>query len=66
MAGDAVTRESAYGGSPPTAPATLDRIRARLLDGTYDALPADLRAYLAGRFTPDATACPPAAGRPAA
>lgn len=52
MAGDAVTRESAYGGSPPTAPATRDRTGARLLDGTYDTLPADLRAYLAGRFTP--------------
>ncbi len=49
-----ITPESAYGGSPTTAQATLERTKARLLDGTYDALPQELRAYLVSRITPDA------------
>ncbi|MFS1299854.1 hypothetical protein [Streptosporangium longisporum] len=60
------TPESAYGGSPPTAQAALERARVRLLDGTYDALPEDLRAYLASRITPDAAARHQAAGKAAA
>ncbi|GAA2767572.1 hypothetical protein GCM10010103_66140 [Streptomyces paradoxus] len=48
------TPESKYGGSATTAQATLERTKARLLDGTYDALPDDLRGYLIERLTPDA------------
>ncbi|MGN9781579.1 hypothetical protein ACTMTF_09130 [Nonomuraea sp. ZG12] len=48
------TPESQLGGSPPTAQATLDRARTRLSDGTYDALPEDLREHLIARLTPDA------------
>lgn len=48
------TPESRLGGSPPTAQATLDRARTRLSDGTYDALPQDLRDHLIARITPDA------------
>jgi endonuclease YncB( thermonuclease family) len=48
------TPESRLGGSPPTAQATLDRARTRLSDGTYDALPQDLRDHLIARLTPDA------------
>lgn len=60
------TPETHYGGSPPTAQAALDRTRARLLDGTYDALPADLRDYLVARLTPDAAQRHQAAGKLAA
>ncbi|MEV6158472.1 hypothetical protein AB0L53_49905 [Nonomuraea sp. NPDC052129] len=49
-------------GPPVTAQATLDRCRTRLMDGTYDALPQDLRDYLIGRITPDAAARHIAAG----
>ncbi|GAA3256868.1 hypothetical protein [Nonomuraea helvata] len=48
------TPESHYGGSPPTAQATLERTKARLQDGTYDALPQHLRDYLVSRITSDA------------
>ncbi|MFI6789797.1 hypothetical protein ACIBG4_20985 [Nonomuraea sp. NPDC050383] len=48
------TPESEYGGSPPTAQATLERAKVRLQDGTYDALLQDLRDYLIARITPDA------------
>ncbi|MEV0149964.1 MULTISPECIES: thermonuclease family protein [unclassified Nonomuraea] len=48
------TPESEYGGSPPTAQATLERAKARLQDSAYDALPQDLRDYLIARITPDA------------
>jgi endonuclease YncB( thermonuclease family) len=43
-----------YAGLPPTAQTTLNRCRRRLQDGTYDALPTQLRDYLIGRLTPDA------------
>jgi endonuclease YncB( thermonuclease family) len=43
-----------YAGLPPTAQTTLNRCRRRLQDGTYNALPKDLRDYLIGRLTPDA------------
>lgn len=48
------TPESQLGGSPSSAQATLDRARTRLSDGTYDALPQDLRDHLIARLTPDA------------
>ncbi|WP_433435051.1 hypothetical protein [Nonomuraea sp. CA-141351] len=48
------TPESHYGGNPPTAQAALERTKARLQDGTYDALPQHLRDYLVSRITPDA------------
>lgn len=48
--------KATYAGGPPTAQATLDRCRQRLLDGTYDALPQGLRDYLVERITPDAAA----------
>lgn len=48
------TPESHYGGRADTAQATLERTKARLQDGTYNALPQDLRDYLIGRITPDA------------
>ncbi|WP_436764318.1 hypothetical protein [Streptosporangium sp. V21-05] len=60
------TPESAYGGNPTTAQATLERTKARLLDGTYDALPQELRDYLVSRITPDAAARHLAAGKAAA
>jgi endonuclease YncB( thermonuclease family) len=60
------TPESQYGGAPATAQAALDRARARLLDGTYDALPQDLRDYLASRITPDAAQRHQSAGKAAA
>lgn len=60
------TPESAYGGGPVTAQAALDRTRQRLLDGTYDAIPEDLREYLVGRITPDAAQRHQAAGKLAA
>jgi hypothetical protein len=43
-----------YAGLPPTAQTTLNRCRRRLRDGTYDALPTQLRDYLIDRLTPDA------------
>jgi endonuclease YncB( thermonuclease family) len=60
------TPESEFGGAPATAQAALDRTRARLLDGTYDALPQDLRDYLVSRITPDAAQRHQAAGKAAA
>ncbi|WP_436763154.1 hypothetical protein [Streptosporangium sp. V21-05] len=60
------TPESSYGGNPATAQATLERTKARLLDGTYDALPQELRDYLISRITPDAAARHLAAGKAAA
>ncbi|GAB2841189.1 hypothetical protein GCM10022221_45630 [Actinocorallia aurea] len=60
------TPESKYGGSAATAQAALDRTRARLSDGTYDALPRELREYLIARITPDAAARHLAAGERAA
>jgi endonuclease YncB( thermonuclease family) len=45
-----------YAGKPETAQPKLDRTRQRLTDGTYDALPADLRDYLVDKLTPDAAA----------
>ncbi|WP_030238837.1 hypothetical protein [Streptomyces sp. NRRL S-455] len=60
------TPESEFGGSPATAQAALDRTRARLLDGTYDALPEDLRDHLVSRITPDAAQRHQAAGKAAA
>ncbi|TMR91437.1 hypothetical protein [Nonomuraea basaltis] len=46
------TPESEFGGSPPTAQATLDRTKELLQDGTYNALPEDLRDHLIARITP--------------
>jgi endonuclease YncB( thermonuclease family) len=43
-----------YAGLPPTAQTTLNRCRRRLQDGTYNALPKQLRDYLIGRLTSDA------------
>jgi hypothetical protein len=43
-----------YAGLPPTARAKLDRCRQRLQDGTYQALPENLRAYLIEQLTQDA------------
>ncbi|MFG1946734.1 hypothetical protein [Nonomuraea sp. NPDC048826] len=60
------TPESQFGGSPPTAQATLDRTRERLRDGTYDALPRALREYLIERITPDAAQRHLSAGKLAA
>lgn len=60
------TPETHYGGAPDTAQATLERARTRLLDGTYDALPQELRDYLVSRITPDAAARHQAAGHAAA
>ncbi|SBT95492.1 hypothetical protein GA0115233_113916 [Streptomyces sp. DI166] len=60
------TPESQYGGAPATAQAALDRTKARLLDGTYDALPEDLRDYLVSRISPDAAERHQAAGKAAA
>ncbi|GAA3086187.1 hypothetical protein [Streptosporangium carneum] len=60
------TPESKYGGRAATAQATLERAKARLLDGTYDALPQDLRDYLVARITPDAAQRHLAAGQAAA
>ncbi|PZG03383.1 hypothetical protein, partial [Nonomuraea aridisoli] len=60
------TPESEFGGSPPTAQATLERAKARLQDGTYNALPQDLREYLIARITPDAAQRHLSAGKLAA
>ncbi|MEU2270231.1 hypothetical protein ABZ568_28270 [Streptomyces olindensis] len=60
------TPESQFGGSPATAQAALERTKARLRDGTYDALPQDLRDYLVSRITPDAAQRHQAAGKAAA
>ncbi|MGW0581592.1 hypothetical protein ACWD25_37925, partial [Streptomyces sp. NPDC002920] len=60
------TPESHYGGAPLTAQATLERAKARLLDGTYDALPHELRDYLVSRITPDAAQRHQNAGKAAA
>ncbi|MDA0635607.1 hypothetical protein OUY22_19485 [Nonomuraea sp. MCN248] len=60
------TPESEYGGGPVTAQATLDRTRERLRDGTYDALPAELREHLVARLTPDAALRHLSAGKLAA
>lgn len=54
--------KSTYAGAAPTAQATLDRCRTRLLDGTYDALPQGLREYLVSRIVADAAARHIAAG----
>lgn len=40
--------------TPVTAQAALERAKARLQDGTYDALPEPLREYLTTRITSDA------------
>lgn len=45
-----------YAGGPVTAQATLERCRQRLRDGTYAALPQDLRDYLISRIVPNAAA----------
>lgn len=60
------TPESQFGGAPATAQAALERAKTRLLDGTYDALPQDLRDYLVSRITPDAAQRHQAAGKAAA
>ncbi|MFJ3442462.1 hypothetical protein ACIPM2_14970 [Streptomyces sp. NPDC086081] len=60
------TPESEFGGAPATAQAALDRTRARLLDGTYDALPQGLRDHLVSRITDDAAQRHQAAGKAAA
>ncbi|BAC68211.1 hypothetical protein AQJ43_35510 [Streptomyces avermitilis] len=60
------TPESHYGGAPATAQAALERAKTRLLDGTYDALPQDLRDYLVSRITPDAAQRHQSAGQAAA
>ncbi|MGI5292832.1 hypothetical protein ACQEVF_57310 [Nonomuraea polychroma] len=60
------TPETKVGGSPATAQATLDRAKARLQDGTYNALPGDLRDYLVARITPDAAQRHLSAGKLAA
>jgi endonuclease YncB( thermonuclease family) len=60
------TPESDFGGAPATAQAALDRTRARLLDGTYDALPQGLRDHLVSRITSDAAQRHQAAGKAAA
>ncbi|MFD5271546.1 hypothetical protein [Streptomyces sp. NPDC058335] len=60
------TPESHYGGAPATAQTALERTKARLLDGTYDALPQDLRDYLVSHITPDAAQRHQAAGQAAA
>ncbi|MGW2787663.1 hypothetical protein ACWC3X_41830 [Streptomyces populi] len=60
------TPETHYGGAPTTAQATLERTKQRLQDGTYDALPQDLRDYLVSRITADAVERHQAAGRAAA
>jgi endonuclease YncB( thermonuclease family) len=60
------TPESEFGGNPTTAQATLDRAKARLQDGTYNALPEDLREYLIARITPDAAQRHLSAGKLAA
>lgn len=43
-----------YAGAPASAQPKLDRCRARLEDGFYDALPLELRNYLIGKLDPDA------------
>ncbi len=48
------TPESHFGGSAPTAQATLDRARQRLEAGDYEAIGQRLRDYLIARLTPDA------------
>ncbi len=48
------TPESHFGGSAPTAQATLDRARQRLEAGAYDVIGHELRDYLIGRLGPDA------------
>ncbi|MEU6743771.1 hypothetical protein [Streptosporangium sandarakinum] len=60
------TPESHFGGGPATAQATLERTKTRLTDGTYDALPQEMRDYLATRITPDAAERHLAAGQAAA
>ncbi|WP_194814943.1 nuclease [Nocardia sp. XZ_19_385] len=60
------TPESQFGGSPPTAQAALERAKTRLTDGTFDALPKELRDYLVARITPDAAQRHLAAGKAAA
>ncbi|GAT68824.1 nuclease [Planomonospora sphaerica] len=60
------TPETSYGGNPTTAQAALERAKTRLADGTYDALPPDLRDYLISRITPDAAQRHQAAGKAAA
>ncbi|MEV6275486.1 hypothetical protein [Nocardia sp. NPDC051832] len=60
------TPESLFGGSPPTAQAALERAKTRLEDGTFDALPKDLRDYLVGRITADAAQRHLGAGKAAA
>jgi endonuclease YncB( thermonuclease family) len=60
------TPESQLGGNPVTAQATLERAKARLQDGTYNALPAELRDYLIGRITSNAAERHLAAGKAAA
>lgn len=60
------TPESEFGGNPPTAQATLERAKTRLQDGTYNALPEDLREYLIARITPDAAQRHLSAGKLAA
>ncbi|TDD44993.1 hypothetical protein E1286_25435, partial [Nonomuraea terrae] len=44
----------------------LGKHKARLRDGTYNALPQDLREYLTARITPDAAQRHPSAGKLAA
>ncbi|MEV6039197.1 hypothetical protein AB0L65_49235 [Nonomuraea sp. NPDC052116] len=48
------TPETHFGGTPATAQAALERTKARLQDGTYDAIPEHLREYLVSRITPNA------------
>ncbi|MFM9700020.1 hypothetical protein [Streptomyces europaeiscabiei] len=56
------TPESQFGGAPDTAQATLERAKARRMDGTYDALPQELRGCLVSRITADWTPGAPEAG----
>ena len=48
------TPESKLGGSAPSAQATLDRCRQRLVDGVYDEIDEPLREHLLARLTSDA------------
>src|SRR5688500_8100046 len=46
--------KAGYAGAPAKSQPKLDACRARLNDGFYNQLPADLRAYLSDRLTDDA------------
>lgn len=46
--------KAGFAGAAPVAQPKLDRCRQQLRDGTYAALPDDLRSHLLQRLTPDA------------